>query len=88
MPSGKLSIRTERDGSEVTSSGESCKVRVEGEMKFRRGWQRAGPDPGPPNRWKDVEGQVERPKVEGEVAEADRPLPVTGNNTLEDAPTS
>jgi len=63
-------------------------VHVEGEVKSRRGWQRAGPDPGPPSLWKDVEDQIERLKVEDGVAEADRPLPATGNNTLEDALTS
>jgi len=70
------------DGGEATRRCESCKVHVEGEVKFRRGWQRAGPDPGPPNCWKDVEGRAERLKVEGEVVEADRPLPVVGNKTL------
>jgi hypothetical protein len=88
MPDGMLSVCPERDGSEATSPGESCRARVEGEVKSMRGWQRPGPDPGPPSRWKDVEGQAERLKAEDEVAEADRALPTAGNNTLEDAPTS
>ena len=46
------------------------------------------PDPGPPIVGEDVEDQAERLKVEGGVVEADRPLPETGNNTLNDTLTS
>ena len=46
------------------------------------------PDPGPPSVGEYVEDQSERLKVEDGVAEADRPLPDTGNNTLNDTLTS